>query len=80
MLASCGMYSSDEAKMTGMTPAWFTFSGIYVEVPPYILRPTIRLAYCTGIRRWACSMNTTKATIATPTASTTANTNPCRVL
>ena len=39
------MYSSDEAKITGMTPAWFTFSGMYVEVPPYILRPTIRLAY-----------------------------------
>ena len=26
--ASCGMYSSDEAKMTGMTPAWFTLSGM----------------------------------------------------
>ena len=60
------MYSSDEAKMTGMTPAWFTLSGMYVEVPPYILRPTIRLAYCTGIRRWACSMKATKATMATP--------------
>ncbi len=72
--ASCGMYSSDDAKMTGMTPAWFTLSGIYVEVPPYILRPTIRFAYCTGIRRCACSMKATKAMIATPTASTSKKT------
>ena len=46
-----------------------------MEVPPYILRPTMRLAYCTGIRRWACSMKTTKATIPTPTSSTMASTN-----
>ena len=26
--AIAGRYSSDEAKMTGMTPAWFTFSGM----------------------------------------------------
>ena len=25
---SDGMYSSDDAKMTGITPAWFTFSGM----------------------------------------------------
>ncbi len=37
--------------MTGMTPAWFTLSGRYVVVPPYILRPIIRFAYCTGSRR-----------------------------
>jgi len=30
---------------------------------------TIRFAYCTGIRRWACSTNTTKATIDRPTSS-----------
>ena len=24
-------------------------------VPPYMRRPTMRLAYCTGMRRWACS-------------------------
>ena len=40
--------------------AWFTFIGMYVEVPPYIRRPTMRLAYWTGIRRCACSMKTTK--------------------
>ena len=28
LLSSCGRYSSDEAKMTGMTPAWLTFSGM----------------------------------------------------
>ena len=47
--------------MTGMMPAWFTLSGMYVELPPNILRPTIRRAYCTGIRRWACSMKMTAA-------------------
>ena len=49
--------------MTGMTPAWLTLSGMYVEVPPNILRPTIRRAYCTGIRRCACSMKMTAAMI-----------------
>ena len=52
--------------MTGMTPAWLTLSGRYVEVPPYILRPTMRLAYCTGMRRWACSTKTTAAMMPAP--------------
>ena len=34
-----------------------------MDVPPYMRRPTIRLAYCTGIRRCACSMKTTKPTM-----------------
>ena len=46
-----------------MMPAWFTFSGMYVDEPPYIFRPTIRRAYCTGIRRWPCSMKMTVAMI-----------------
>ena len=25
--------------MTGMTPAWLTFSGMYVELPPNMLAP-----------------------------------------
>ena len=62
------MYSSDDAKITGMTPAWFTFNGMYVEVPPYIRRPTMRLAYCTGTRRCACSMNTTAVITMMPMA------------
>ena len=37
--------------MTGITPPEFTFSGRCVDWPPIILRPTMRLAYCTGIRR-----------------------------
>jgi hypothetical protein len=37
--------------MTGMTPAWLTFNGRYVDVPPYMRRPTIRFAYWTGMRR-----------------------------
>jgi hypothetical protein len=32
---------------------------MYVLVPPYIRRPIIRLAYCTGTRRCDCSTNTT---------------------
>ena len=40
-----------------------------MDVPPYIRRPTMRLAYCTGIRRCACSMNTTNATIAIRTTT-----------
>ena len=46
-----------------------------MDEPPYIFRPTIRLAYCTGMRRWACSMKATNAMIATPTASTRRKTN-----
>ena len=42
----------DWAKMIGITPAVFTFRGMCVAAPPYIRRPTIFLAYCTGIRRW----------------------------
>ena len=48
----------DEAKMTGMTPPVFTFSGMCVLEPPYIRRPTTRLAYCTVTRRWPRSTNT----------------------
>src|SRR5882757_5429765 len=75
---SAGMYSSDEAKMTGMTPAWLTFSGMYVDVPPYARGPIMRFAYCTGIRRWAGS---TKTTMTNPTAITARNsTQPPAIL
>ena len=33
-----------------------------MELPPNILRPTMRRAYCTGMRRCACSMKMTPAT------------------
>ena len=56
--------------MTGITPAWLTFTGMYVVAPPYTRRPVIRLAYWTGMRRCACSMKTTKAMTATATAIT----------
>ena len=39
-----GNASSDEAKITGMTPPVFTFSGMWVLDPPYWRRPTTRLA------------------------------------
>src|SRR5665648_248862 len=41
----------DEAKMTGITPAMLTLSGMKVLVPPIMRRPTTRFAYCTGTRR-----------------------------
>src|ERR1041385_4212583 len=41
----------EEAKMTGMTPAVLMRRGMWVDCPPYIRRPTTRLAYWTGIFR-----------------------------
>ena len=43
------------AKMIGITFAAFTLRGIYWRTPPYCLLPTMRLAYCTGIRRVPCT-------------------------
>ena len=57
----------DEAKITGMTPPVFTFSGMCVLEPPYIRRPTTRLAYCTVTRRWPRSTKTIAATTSTIT-------------
>ena len=56
-----GNVSSDEAKITGITPAMLIFNGMYVDEPPSVRRPTTRFAYCTGMRRWLCSTNTTTA-------------------
>ena len=56
----CGNMMIEEAKITGMTPAVLTRIGRWVLCPPYILRPTTRLAYCTGMRRCELSMSTTK--------------------
>ncbi len=39
------------------------------------MRPTIRRAYWTGIRRWACSMKMTAAMITSPIAITTPKTH-----
>ena len=62
-LASCaGNIRIDEAKIGGITPAVLTLSGRWVVCPPYIFRPTTRLAYCTGIRRWARSKKMITAT------------------
>ena len=55
----------DEAKMTGMTPPVFTFSGMCVLDPPYIRRPTTRFAYCTVTRRWPRSTKMIAATTTT---------------
>ena len=51
------------AKMTGITPAMFTRSGMYVEPPAVMRRPTIRFAYWIGIRRWPSWMKTIAAMI-----------------
>ena len=48
-----------EAKISGSTPLALIFSGMWVDWPPYILRPTTRLAYCTGTRRSPRSMKVT---------------------
>ncbi|MOA26667.1 hypothetical protein D3C78_1474790 [compost metagenome] len=47
-----GKISSELAKMSGMTPPWFTRSGMYCW--PAGTRPpvVVRLADCTGMRRW----------------------------
>ena len=58
-----------DAKMIGITPAVLTRSGMCVLWPPYILRPTMRLAYWTGILRVACVMTTTAATTSTMIAA-----------
>lgn len=44
-----------------------------MEVPPYIRRPIIRLAYCTGIRRCACSMKVTAVMTSRTSTITRAN-------
>lgn len=56
--------------MTGITPAWFTLIGMYVLLPPYVRRPTMRLAYCTGMRRCDCSTKTTAIMMRRPIAMT----------
>src|ERR671919_1218166 len=77
---SVGKYRTELAKMIGITPAWLTFNGIYVLPPDVIRRPTTRLAYCTGIRRWPYSMNTTARMINSPMATMIPNWTapPCR--
>ncbi len=61
-----GNVISDEAKMTGMTPAVLTLSGIYVALlplRPYLLAPTLP-EYCTGILLSASCRTMTYTTIA----------------
>jgi len=55
----------EEAKIGGITPEVLIFNGRWVLCPPYILRPTTRLAYCTGMRLCPCSTKMMKPT--TPT-------------
>ena len=55
LVMSTGSSSNELAKMIGMTPDWLTFNGMYVLCPPYMRRPTTRLANWTGMRRWPSS-------------------------
>ena len=48
--------------MIGITPALFTFRGMYCLTPPYCLLPTIRFAYCTGIFLVPCTNRIDAAT------------------
>ena len=57
-----GMDAMAWAKMMGITPDMFTLMGMWLDWPPYIFRPTTRLAYCTGMRRSALVINTMKMT------------------
>ena len=41
--------------------------------------PTIRLAYCTGMRRWPCSTNTTTVRMTSAATQTKVNTRPPRL-
>ena len=60
-----GNMISDCAKMIGITPAMLTLSGMWLACPPYTRRPTTRLAYCTGMRRWPWVTKMTAAITAT---------------
>ena len=64
-----GKTSSEDAKIGGITPEVLTFSGRCELCPPYMRRPTTRLAYCTETRRWPRSMKMMKATTPTMKAS-----------
>ena len=66
-----GNASSEEAKITGMTPPALTLRGMWVDCPPITFRPTTRLAYCTGMRRSPRSTRTMKATTTTIRTSST---------
>src|SRR2546422_7255560 len=65
---------SEDAKMTGMTPAVLIRSGMCVDWPPYTRRPTTRLAYWTGILRCPSCMSTTEAVTATMSSTITRKT------
>ena len=64
-----GILNNVTAKITGITPAVLTFSGIWVLCPPTIFRPTTLLAYWTVIRR---SPDSTKMIAAITSAIITA--------
>jgi hypothetical protein len=74
LVINTGSSSTDEAKMIGTTPAWLTFSGMYVLCPPNMRRPTTRLANCTGMRRWASSTRTITTKIASDSSTMIAKT------
>ena len=60
-----GSNSSEDAKIGGITPEVFSFSGRCEDWPSNILLPTWRFGYWISSRRCARSMNTMKAITAT---------------
>ena len=75
-----GIMAMDWAKMMGMTPPIFTLMGMWVDWPPYIFRPTTRLAYWTGRRRSELEMNTIRTTRASMPTTMTAIIQGARML
>src|SRR6476620_2844888 len=59
-----GRISKVLAKMTGITPAAFTFIGRNWRVPPNARRPRMCRADWVGMRRWALVIATTPTTTA----------------
>src|SRR3989337_873582 len=61
LTAVAGKIINEEANMGGITPAVFTFNGIWLLCPPYIFLPTTLFGYCIGIFLWPSSTNMIKA-------------------
>ena len=65
------------AKMTGITPPEFTFSGRWLDWPPIMRRPMMRRALWMGMRRSDRSTKTINATTATMPATSSQHDQEC---
>ncbi len=69
-----GIEKSEPAKITGITPAVFTLSGICEDCPPTSFLPCVFLEYCTLILLSPSERTTINTTI--PIKTTTITTAP----